>query len=44
MITIDILNKKSKMKLFDVVLVLTIFINIIVLLRATVNNIHFDSE
>ena len=30
------------MKLFDVALVPTIFINIIVLLRATVNDIHFD--
>ena len=30
------------MKLFNVVLVLTIFTNIIVLLRATENNIHFD--
>ena len=30
------------MKLFDVALVLTIFINIIALLRATVNDIHFN--
>ena len=30
------------MKLFYIVLVPTIFINIVVLLRATVNNIHFD--
>ena len=31
------------MKLFYVALVLTIFINIVVLLRATANDIHFDS-
>jgi hypothetical protein len=31
------------MKLSHVVLVPTIFINIIALLRATTNNIHFDS-
>ena len=30
------------MKLFYIVLVPTMFINIVVLLRATVNNIHFD--
>ena len=32
------------MKLFYIVLVLTIFANIVVLLRATVNDIHFDSR
>ena len=31
------------MKLFYVVLVSTIFINIVVLLRVTANDIHFDS-
>ena len=41
-ITIDIPNGKSKMKLSDVVLVPTMFINIVALLRATVNDIHFD--
>ena len=30
------------MKLSDIALVLTIFTNIVVLLRATVNDIHFD--
>ena len=30
------------MKLFDIALVLTIFINIIVLLKATANDIHFN--
>ena len=42
MITINTPNGKLKMKLFYVVLVPTIFINIIVLLRATANDIHFD--
>ena len=36
-------NRKSKMKLFNIALVLTIFTNIIVLLRATTNDIHFNS-
>ena len=42
MITIDTPNGRLKMKLFYVVLVPTIFINIVVLLRATTNDIHFD--
>ena len=42
MITINILNRKSKIKLFYIVLVLTIFINIVALLKATKNNIYFD--
>ena len=42
MITINIPNGKSKIKLSNIALVPTIFINIIVLLRATANNIHFD--
>ena len=41
-ITINIPNKKLKMKLSYVVLVPTIFINIIALLRATNNNIYFN--
>ena len=42
MIIVDIPNRKSKMKLSDIALVLTMFINIIVLLKATVNDIYFD--
>ena len=42
MITIDTPNRKLKMKLFYIVLVPTMFTNIVVLLRATVNDIHFD--
>ena len=42
MITINIPNGKSKIKLFNIALVPTMFINIIVLSRATVNDIHFD--
>ena len=42
MITINRLNRKLKMKLFNIALVLTIFINIVVLLKATANDIHFD--
>ena len=42
MITVDIPNGKSKMKLSDVALVPTMFINIVVLLRATANDIHFN--
>ena len=42
MITVDIPNGKSKMKLSYIALVPTMFINIIALLRATANNIHFD--
>ena len=44
MITINTPNGKSKMKLSDVALVPTMFINIVVLLRATVNDIHFNLE
>ena len=43
MITINTPNGKSKMKLSYIVLVPTMFINIVVLSRATVNDIHFDS-
>ena len=42
MITINTPNGKLKIKLSDIALVLTIFINIIALLRATVNDIYFD--
>ena len=43
MITINTPNGKSKMKLSYIVLVPTMFINIIVLSKATANDIHFDS-
>ena len=42
MITINTPNRKSKIKLFNIALVPTIFINIIALSRATVNDIHFN--
>ena len=42
MITINTLNRKLKIKLFNIALVLTIFTNIIALLRATVNDIYFN--
>ena len=42
MITVNILNRKLKMKLSYIVLVLTMFINIVVLLRATANDIYFN--
>jgi hypothetical protein len=42
-ITVDTLTGKSKMKLFYIVLAPTFFINIVALLRATNNDIHFDS-
>jgi hypothetical protein len=42
MITVNTPNRKLKMKLFNIALVPTIFINIIVLSRATANDIHFD--
>ena len=42
MITVNTPNGKLKIKLSYIVLVLTMFINIIVLLKATTNNIHFD--
>jgi hypothetical protein len=42
-ITVDTPNRKLKMKLSHIALVPTIFINIIALLRATTNDIHFDS-
>ena len=42
MITINTPNRKLKMKLFYIVLVPTIFINIIALLKATINDIYFD--
>ena len=42
MITVNTPNRKLKMKLFNIALVPTIFINIVVLLRATTNDIHFD--
>ena len=42
MITINTPNRKLKIKLFNIALVLTIFINIVALLRATVNDIHFN--
>ena len=44
MITINTPNRKSKMKLFNIALVPTIFINIVVLLKVTVNDIHFNLE
>jgi hypothetical protein len=43
-ITVNTPTGKLKMKLFYIVLALTFFINIVVLLRATVNNIHFNLE
>ena len=43
MITVNIPNGKSKMKLSNIALVPTMFTNIIVLLRATANDIHFNS-
>ena len=43
MITINTPNRKLKIKLSEVALGPTIFINIVVLLRATVNDIHFNS-
>ena len=42
MITVDTPAGKLKMKLSYVVLVPTMFTNIVVLLRATANDIHFD--
>ena len=42
-ITINTPTRKLKMKLFYVVLVPTIFINIVALSRATANDIHFNS-
>ena len=44
MITINTPNRKLKIKLSHIVLVLTMFINIIVLLKATANDIHFNLE
>ena len=41
-ITINTPNRRLKMKLSYIVLVFTIFINIVVLLRATENDIHFN--
>ena len=41
-ITVNIPTGSSKIKLSYVVLVPTIFTNIVALLRATDNNIHFD--
>jgi hypothetical protein len=41
-ITVDTPTGKSKMKLSYVVLVPTFFINIVVLLRATINDIYFN--
>ena len=41
-ITVNTPTRKLKMKLSYIALVLRFFINIIVLLRATNNNIHFD--
>jgi len=41
-IMVNIPNKKAKMKLSYVVLAPIFFINIIVLLRATNNDIYFD--
>ena len=35
-------NRKVKIKPFNIALVLTIFTNIVVLLRATVNDIYFN--
>jgi hypothetical protein len=40
--TVDTPTRKLKIKLSHVALVPTIFTNIIALLRATNNNIHFD--
>ena len=42
-ITINIPTRKLKMKLSYIALVPTIFTNIVVLLRATDNDIYFDS-
>jgi hypothetical protein len=42
MITVNTPNGKLKIKLSYIVLVPTMFINIVVLLKATTNNIHFD--
>jgi hypothetical protein len=42
-ITVNTPTKKLKMKLSYIALVPTIFINIVVLLRATANDIHFNS-
>ena len=42
MIIIDTPNRELKIKLFYIVLVPTIFINIVALLKATENDIHFD--
>jgi hypothetical protein len=41
-ITVDTPTGKSKMKLSYIVLVPTFFINIVVLLRATINDIYFN--
>jgi hypothetical protein len=41
-ITVDTPTRKSKMKLSYIVLAPTFFINIIALLRATDNDIHFN--
>jgi hypothetical protein len=41
-ITVNIPTRKSKMKLSYIALAPTFFINIIVLLRATDNNIYFN--
>jgi hypothetical protein len=41
-ITVDIPTRKLKIKLSYIALVPTMFINIVALLRATNNNIHFD--
>jgi hypothetical protein len=41
-ITINTPTRKLKMKLSYIALVPTIFINIVALLRATDNNIHFN--
>ena len=42
MITVNTLNGKLKIKLSYIALVPTIFTNIVILLRATINSIHFD--
>jgi len=42
MITVNIPTRSLKMKLSHVVLVPTMFTNIVVLLRATNNDIYFD--
>ena len=42
MITINTPNRKSKMKLFNIALVPTMFINIVALSKATANDIHFN--